>query len=428
MSKRYGRVLPGTFDLYISREYLFSFLVSFLFFFVVFFVNQLLLMAEDILSKRAPLRDVLLLLLFATPSVIAMSVPFASLVGALMASGRLASDSELLVLNASGIRPRRIFLPFLVLGVLLSFLSFFVNDVFLPLGTLEFGKLYRRLLVASPAMELQPFSSRRYKDITVVTGAVRSNTVSDVLIFDRTDQGRDRVISARNAKLETRQDSGEIVLELEDVWTQTLKEGETGRFEYSSCATMEYRIALSDGDSARGTIGPREMSSSDLGRSIDAKDKDFAARRAALALEVEGSRAQLAESYGRVMASEGSWEGGAASLRPALMALTAKKASKLEDRNLDLYRLEYYKKYSIPAGAAVFVILSFPIGARTRRSGRSVGFGLGLLIAVIYWALLLGGQTLGTRLGFSPFWAMWLPDFLVLGFGILTWAGLRGSR
>ncbi|MCA1949961.1 MAG: LptF/LptG family permease, partial [Treponema sp.] len=39
---------------YIFSEAAFSFFVAFLFFFFIFFINQLLLMAEEILSKRVP--------------------------------------------------------------------------------------------------------------------------------------------------------------------------------------------------------------------------------------------------------------------------------------------------------------------------------------------------------------------------------------
>jgi hypothetical protein len=78
-------------------------IVCFLFFFAVFFVNQILLMAEDILSSKAQFKDVMLLLIYALPSVIAMSFPFASLVGALMAAGRLSSDNEMLAVMAAGI-------------------------------------------------------------------------------------------------------------------------------------------------------------------------------------------------------------------------------------------------------------------------------------------------------------------------------------
>ncbi len=38
--------------LYVAREFLLSFSVAFLFFFFVFFVNQMLLMAEQVLTKR----------------------------------------------------------------------------------------------------------------------------------------------------------------------------------------------------------------------------------------------------------------------------------------------------------------------------------------------------------------------------------------
>ena len=40
---------------YVAREFLFGFFVCFLFFFAVFFVNQILLMADDILSRKAQL-------------------------------------------------------------------------------------------------------------------------------------------------------------------------------------------------------------------------------------------------------------------------------------------------------------------------------------------------------------------------------------
>ncbi|MFZ4616032.1 MAG: LptF/LptG family permease [Rectinemataceae bacterium] len=426
--QRRGRLLPGIVEAYIAREYLFSFLVSFLFFFIIFFVNQLLLMAEDILSKRAPVNEVLLLLLFSTPAVVAMSVPFASLVGALMAVGRFAADSEYLIFQASGMRRRRIFLPFLVVGLLLSALSFAVNDVFLPLGTIEFGKIYRKLLVSAPSLELQSWSSKKFNGITLVTGDVTSTTISDLLIFDRTAEGQKRVISAKKAWLETLADENAILLKLDKVWTQTLKDGASQRFEYSSCASMEYRIELSGTQAIRTTVGPREMSSRDLWKSIATQASSFDGKSAQLAAETATVRANLADAYYMDVSSPTAWEGSVPDLSRQLSMLRTKEQSKVERRNLDLYLLEYHKKYSIPTGAAVFVLLAFPIGARARRAGRSVGFGLGLLIAVVYWALLIGGQTLGTRLGFDPALAMWLPNIVIGAVGAVAWLGGGAGR
>ena len=56
-----GRTVSQTLFKYFVRDTLFSFFVSFLFFFCVFFVNQLLLMAQEILAKHVPLFQVLLL-------------------------------------------------------------------------------------------------------------------------------------------------------------------------------------------------------------------------------------------------------------------------------------------------------------------------------------------------------------------------------
>jgi lipopolysaccharide export system permease protein len=92
-------------------------------------------------------------------------------------------------------------------------------------------------------------------------------------------------------------------------------------------------------------------------------------------------------------------------------------ADVLKDRTLRVYRIEYFKKFSIPFGALSFIFLAIPLGLFTRKSGQSVGFGIGLIIAVFYWALLVGGQTLGVRLGYSPFWVMWLPNIVAVTFG-----------
>ena len=136
--------------LYILEEFFLSFLVAFFFFFFIFFVNQLLVMAEEIFSKKVPFWDVVLFILFSFPAIIALSFPFGSLVGALMAVGRLSSDNEILAFKASGISLSRIFLPLLLLGIILSSVSFVMNDYFLPLGNIHLGRIYRKILYTNP--------------------------------------------------------------------------------------------------------------------------------------------------------------------------------------------------------------------------------------------------------------------------------------
>jgi lipopolysaccharide export system permease protein len=89
------RSVSWTLFRYIISEALFSFFVSFLFFFFIFFVNQLLLLAQEILTKKVPFGEVALLVFYALPSVVALSAPFASMVGTLMTVGRMTSDNEI---------------------------------------------------------------------------------------------------------------------------------------------------------------------------------------------------------------------------------------------------------------------------------------------------------------------------------------------
>lgn len=412
---RYG-VIVG----YVSREFLFGFIVCFFFFFAVFFVNQILLMAEDILSRKAPLKDVILLLIYAMPSVIAMSFPFASLVGALMAAGRLSSDNEMLAAMAAGIPPRRIFVPFLVLGLVFSVVSFTMNDYFLPRGSIEFGKLSRKLVASTPALELKPWSSKRYKDITVVTGEMDGSRIKNLLIFDRSEEGSDRVISAGDATLRVDEQRGDVVLDLSDVWQQTVKKGEDDRFEWSRATNMVYRISMKEEGNSSMTLGPRDMPSIDLARVIAEKDAALEARIAKRAQDISFARASLAAAYDAELVGPSPWPNSADRLAPELAALRAFGNDKPSDRTLQVYQLEYFK-FSIPFGALFFVVLAFPLGLLARKSGRTMGFGVGILVSVLYWSLLLGGQTLGTRLGWSPFWSTWAPNAAVLIVGLGLW-------
>lgn len=400
---------------YVAKEFLVSFIVAFLFFFVIFFINQLLLMAEDILSKKAPVGDVVRLVVFSMPAIIAMSFPFGSLVGALMAAGRLSSDNEFMVMRACGISRTVTFVPFLVLGLVFSLVSFSMNDYFLPLGTINYGKLYRKLVTTAPQMALTPHSVKRYGDTTIVTGAVDGSVLYDVLLLDNPPGGASRVISAKRAELAERGgDSGVITLVMDQVFVQESSVSKSRRFEYSSASRMEYNIVLAKFTDFTPGIGPKEMASRDLFKIIQQKESVLADRRKARAQELELKHAELLSAYMLMVSEKAPLNRAMLSLRSNIEAVKAISVEPASDRTLEVYKLEYYKKFSIPAGAFAFVFLAFPLGALSRKSGKAVGFGVGLLVSVAYWALLIGGQYLGLRAQLSPFVAMWAPNILVL--------------
>jgi lipopolysaccharide export system permease protein len=407
--------VSGTILRYLLKETLFAFLVSFLFFFIIFFVNQLLLLAQDILSKRVPFQQVTLLIMYSIPGVVALSTPYATLLGTLMTIGRMNTDNEILVMLSSGLSYKNIFIPTLIVGIFVSLVSFGVNDILLPAGTIEFSKLYRRIMASTPALELESNSVKRFKDTVVITGNVSGQKISDLLILDKTSDGERRVIMAKNAEFVDAGNEG-LRLDMENAFIQSTKESVHNDYDYAKSGQLRYRIEQDDFIVSVSTIGPREMSSRDVLSEIKDKENTL--------------NSTLFDRYNRMLSAELTLE---AALREGVNGYSWPQrnsytqnflreyqltASLKSDRILSIWQLEFYKKFSIPFGSFCFIFLAVPLGLMAKKSGQTVGFILGIIISVVYWALLLGGQNMGIRLGYSPFWTMWLPNIItfVIGF------------
>jgi lipopolysaccharide export system permease protein len=403
---------------YVAREFVLSFLVAFLFFFFIFFVNQLLLLAEDILSKDVAFMDVVRLIVFSLPSIIALAVPFGALVGALMAIGRLSSDNEIIAFQASGIPLPRLFTPVAVLGVVLSLGSFVMNDYLLPLGTIKFGELYRELLYANPNLELEANAVTSYQESVIVSGDVAEGVINGIVILEEDERGNTRAIVARSARVEREENRGLITLQLDDVFSQTSDTTDRQRVEYDyfSSGKMLYNILFQDITVSVRSPGPREMSSVDVYEEIRGMRADLEERR-------QEQRAQVAEHaysawalYNEVAANRARLQ----DLERVHGEFVKERAERIRDRSLTIHRLEFHKKFSIPFACISFVVFAFPVGLVARRSGRAVGFGVGLLVAFGYWSMLIAGQSLGIqRADVSPVLAMWLPNLVVLVLGMV---------
>jgi lipopolysaccharide export system permease protein len=414
-----------TINLYLIKELSFSFLVSFLFFFFIFFVNQLLLMANNILSKRIPIGDVLLIIFYAFPLILLFAVPFGALVGSLMAVARLASDNEILALQACGVSLKRIFIPLFVLSIILSMLSFFVNDYLIPASYLEHKKLYNKILYSNPQIELEPYSVKRFKKLetTIVIGDVKQSVIHDIVIFDKTDKNESRIITAETAVVEVNKEQLDVIsLHLEKVFIQIIDPADQTQFEYSFCDTLIYNILIKEFD-VEPVPTPLQKTTYDVWQVVRAKRKEVEdlekkeARKAkeilyTLAMEIRKTQDYFYQSKKwlttRKAECERLWDD-----------YIRQKTKKIFNRDLQQYSLELHRKFAFPFACMFFMIFAFPIGLLARWSGRIVGFGIGLIISGIYWILLVVGHHIGFRENYPPALAMWLPNFIVLCIGMI---------
>lgn len=351
---------------YLLKELFLYFFVAFLFFFFIFFVNQILLIIQKILEKKVPLWDVTRLMVYALPSIMAQSAPFATLVGFLMCLGRLVSENEILIFRASGQGYKVLLFPVLFLGAAISLGSFFVNDYLLPLGTINYNRLYRSILQSNPAVELEPNSVKKAVDKTLVIGDVKGENVSDLIFFDTGADEQQRIIVAGPSSVKKSSESGVLMaLEMNDATVLLFNKAKKQNFDLLTSEKMNLNVFESSISYSSGT-SPREMTSYDLHKKIKFMEKD----------------------------------------------------SSVPKRQLNSYKLEYNKKFSLPFGSIFFAFLALPLALLFgKHNGQTIGLIVGIVISVLYWTMMILGQIFGNRGGLNGFWTMWAPNLVIFAAG-----------
>lgn len=422
------------------QELLSSFFVAFLFFFVVFLINQVLLFGEDILSRGADFLSVAKLLVYSLPTILAITVPFSVLAATLMTSSRQNADNEFLASSTLGVRLIWLYIPFLIVGIALAISSFYFNDWSMPRATQGFKQVYAELIRKSSRIELTPYSIKKYGDKLLVTGpAEAEGNIQDILIIDRARGYDSSVISANSVGIEFSEDMLSAILSMDNV-TEARKQqgGNEGDFSITQARSAAIRIQLQEQLPNYSTTAPSEMSQATLARQIKTKEQRLATRK-------EDHRSQEAAILDRLRLSYGSlsFHDETTSAKPGqtqtgtdpqhrplstsqdiasvLGALASLRNQKIGDTSLQIYRLEYQKKIAIPSACFFFAFLAFPLGIGSKRAGRTAGFGLALVLAVMYWALLFVGQTLGYRQSVDPVFSMWMPNLVIFLAALVLW-------
>ena len=87
---------------------------------------------------------------------------------------------------------------------------------------------------------------------------------------------------------------------------------------------------------------------------------------------------------------------------------------------VNLWTMEFHKKFALPFGSIFFAFLAFSIAFLFgKHNGQTLGLFLGLIICVIYWAMQIMGQLFVQKVGANAFWCIWVPNFVIGFFGII---------
>ncbi len=414
---------------YILREHIGPFFFGFAVITLVLVMDFILEVMQSIITKGVGTWEVLEIFGLNLAWMLALSVPMSVLVATIMAYGRLASDSEILALKSAGWSWRRLSTPALAWGTAMAVLMFLFNNHVLPESNHQARVQLTRLAQKKPLVVLQPgvFNNQipgyqiYLKEINPFTSEVK-----EVRIFEQAGRMVPRTISAPRGWVHIRQGgvtrgSSGIVFELFD---GEVAEGDPQDPEqYRRVFFHRQKVTLKESDQAlfgdESYYGEREMNIRMMKERIAplaAAAKDYRQKLSRLVAEMIRHRLfNRPKPAALLMADKNTSEQEKiilAQLRDAAAGMAVQKSQ------MDAYRVEIHKKYSLAAACFVFVLVGAPLGAAVRKGGFGTAAGLSLSFFIFYWVCLIGGEELADRGKITPFWAMWFANLILTGFGI----------
>jgi lipopolysaccharide export system permease protein len=390
---------------------LLSFVVAFMFFFFIFFINQILLIAQRILLKNVDFLAVFQLIILSIPQFLLYTFPFSSLTASSMVIGDLSSSNEILAMRASGISMRRIFIPIIALSLVFSFATFLTADKALPWSTRQYKVLYTDLMRDLPTLELSSNTTNTIGERVMVNKEVTGSTVHDIILFDLAKKGQSQVLSSPKGEV-TLIDLQNFIyrLDLEYPLIFSSNEKDISSWNLSQAKQAQFYLDFSGQVASLATALPSQLSIAELSERIETyrialqEDLDIHAKKI-LFQEEELSRLQALGETGQALEVQ--------------EKITELKNNPPINFYYQYYRAELNKKYALSAACFMLVFLTFSISFFRVKHGRLIGFGLSMLIAVLYWYMLFFAQMQIFSVSFNPAFLIWAPNVLLFTIGLL---------
>ena len=329
-------------------------------------------LVRKIVESGLPVLIAVQVLLQRLPSFLVISFPMATLMATLLAYSRLSANSELTALRSVGVTASRMIIPALALALVMSSLTFVFNDVVVPRSNRSAEITLRRALGKSIATEkgdnivYSRFGSVERPDGSSSKGLLQlfyanrflDGTMTGVTVLDFSRVGFTQMLVAKSANWNEQEAKWEFlngqILTLTPSGSTT--SADFDRYLYPLSAAP-IRIAKLPKDANNMTV--------------------------AEALQAE----QLLQNAGDV-----------------------KEARRLQVR--------IQEKFTLPMACLVFGLIGASLGAKPNsRTSRSQGFGISVVLILVYYVLSFSFSSLGVKGTLPPLLAAWSPVLISLAGG-----------
>ena len=346
---------------YILREITSHALLGGLLFTFVLFTRDLGHLLELIIRNTSSLGSVLQIVLFTLPNMFIFTVPMAVLVGVLLGFSRLASDSEITAMRASGVgvwsfvRTASI-VAFLGLGICLA------NSLYIaPAAWRATLAMEDDLRNSQASFEVQPrVFYEDFKNIVLYIDDVRATTGASewrkVFLADISDPTSPRITTAAGATVVNNANDS-VLMRLRNGEQQQIDTTNPNQYDVSTFNQTDFPLVSEADDADHSVHAPSPV----------------------LAMSDETLRALS-------MGPNGRW-----------------------------YQIERSKRLAYPFACLVLMLVGVPLGISSRRGGKSAGFVLSIALVFIYYFLSSTGIALARQGKVSVTLGVWAANII---FGI----------
>ncbi|MFI5169201.1 MAG: LptF/LptG family permease [Vicinamibacterales bacterium] len=361
---------PRLLDRYIVREMLAPSGIGLLVFTFVLLIDQIPRLLAVLVSRSADLTTILRVFLNLLPSILAITIPMAFLLGVLLAFGRMASDSEIVALRAVGVSPLRLLWPVMLLATVMTAITFYINAVALPAANQAHREIVFALVVSKARTDVKPrtFTDNLLpgrmmlyvQDIEPGTGRWKN-----LLIHDTREGTQPKLLLARTGELVVDKERQIVRVELGPGSQHSFLGADPSEYSLNSFQTMGWDLPVDEFFPDRKKLllakGDREMSLPELAASMAELRRQGKPR-------VEWGR----------------------------------------------FAVEWHKKFAIPGACLVFGLLGLALSLGSRKEARSSAFALSIGVIFVYYVLIRLGEQAGDTGTMQPWIAMWGAN-VVLG-------------
>ena len=416
---------------YILRSHFAPFVISFFIIIFVFTFQFIYKYIDNLVGKGLSYWVIIQLITLNLAWMVTLAAPMAVLVATLMAFGSLTSTNETTIMQSSGLSPFRMTLPVLLVSGALCYGLILFNNKVLPEANHRTRVLMMDIQRTRPTFVIE--SGRFTDDISGYNLLVRktyenSNKLEGVFIIDNSNPVFSNTLTADSGQINFSTDYSKIILDLYNGEIHQIAKNDSRgdyrkiKFEKHIVTIDAQGFGFSKSDEGAFSRGDRELSADSMRSIVKKISNDFETDKMNSIKHTQ----QLALDYWKVKYNTRDLDSSALQQNEFLTQtlinrykgfraklLSQKRMYESNQRQINIYLVEIYKKYSIPFACVVFVLIGAPLGIITRKGGFGVAAGVSLGFFLLYWACLIGGEKLADRELLSPFLSMWAANIII---------------